>query len=60
MPALTAFRGQKLELKELGNSDEHEWERVKVEDYITQGKEPGQIKTELPSNACPIEGDFGC
>ena len=39
---------------------EHEWELVKVEDYITQGKEPGQIKTGLPANACPIEGDFGC
>ena len=39
---------------------EHEWEEVKVEDYITQGKEPGQREPGLPANACPMEGDFGC
>ncbi len=39
---------------------EHEWDKTKVEDYITKGKELGKMKTGLPANACPIEGNFGC
>lgn len=39
---------------------EHEWSKTKVNDYITKGKEPGTFKTDLPSNVCPIENNFGC
>ncbi len=38
---------------------EHEWDQVKVEDYIISGPQPGKFKGET-TTVCPIEGDFGC
>tara|TARA_Y100000310_G_scaffold340209_1_gene435209 strand:+ start:1483 stop:2112 length:630 start_codon:yes stop_codon:yes gene_type:complete len=38
----------------------HEWEITNVEDYISVGPEPGEIKKDLTGTGCPIEGGLGC
>ncbi|MBI2656567.1 rhodanese-like domain-containing protein [Candidatus Woesearchaeota archaeon] len=39
---------------------EHEWNATKVQDYTWSGKEPGTPKIKINSQACPIQGSFGC
>lgn len=38
---------------------EHEWAKTKVEDYVTNGKEPGSFQGTPSITPC-IEGQFGC
>jgi hypothetical protein len=38
----------------------HEWEKTKVEDYVSSGIEPGKPKINFNSTVCPIEGSLGC
>ncbi|MAH03216.1 hypothetical protein CMI39_00305 [Candidatus Pacearchaeota archaeon] len=38
----------------------HEWNNTYVEDYVTNGSLPGQLKEGLVSKSCPIEGSLGC
>ncbi|NES86525.1 MAG: rhodanese-like domain-containing protein [Moorea sp. SIO2B7] len=39
---------------------EHEWEQIKVEDYVATSKNTGKIITETNPNTCTIEGNFSC
>jgi len=38
----------------------HEWNNTKVEDYISSGPKPGEIKKDFTGEGCPIEGSLGC
>ena len=38
----------------------HEWNTTNVEDYVSSGSAPGEVREDLISTTCPIEGEFGC
>ena len=39
---------------------EHEWDKVKVEDYVVSGPESGTPEIKIDSETCPVEGELGC
>ena len=39
---------------------EHEWNITDVEEFISQGSEPGSYTAANNNAACPIQGGFGC